>query len=58
MSGTKLIGAFEQLGAGIEACLEKKLITPALVLLYSDIDILGWVAAEDPNSSVRDKFTF
>jgi hypothetical protein len=46
-----------QLDAAIEACLEKKLVTPALVLLYSAIDIGSWLASEDPNASVRDYFT-
>ena len=46
-----------QLGAGIETCLEKKLTTSALVLLYSAIDITSWLAADDLNASVRAYFT-
>lgn len=33
------------LGAGIEACLEKRLMMPALALIYSGIDVLGWLAS-------------
>lgn len=54
---TKLYTNMMQLGAGIEACLEKRLITPALILLYSAIDITSWLASDNPNASVRDCFT-
>lgn len=36
----------------IELCMSKKLITPSLILLYSGIDILGWLEyGESLNSS-------
>ena len=46
-----------QLGAGIETCLQQRLITPALVLLYSAIDITSWLAADAPTTPVRESFT-
>lgn len=57
MSETKLYENMMQIGAGIEACLKKGLVIPALVLLYSAIDITSWLASDDPNGSVRDYFT-
>jgi hypothetical protein len=45
------------LTAGIEACLEKKLIPPALILLYSSIDISAWLTCEDPKARVGKRFT-
>jgi hypothetical protein len=57
VSETKLYGNMMQLGAGIETCLEKRLVTPALILLYSAIDIASWLASDNPNASVRDYFT-
>lgn len=35
------------LAAGIEACIEKKLSTPALILIYSAIDTVGWLDTGD-----------
>ena len=57
VSETKLYDNMMQLGAGVEACLEKRLIASGLVLLYSAIDIASWVASDNPNASVRDYFT-
>lgn len=37
-----------QLCLGVDACLGKKLITPALVLLYSGIDTVGWLNSTEP----------
>ena len=31
------------LASGIDACIEKKAITPALILIYSAIDTTGWL---------------
>lgn len=31
------------LASGIEACIEKKLNSPALILIYSGIDTVGWL---------------
>jgi hypothetical protein len=45
-----------QLGTGIGVCFDKKLITSALVLLYSAIDITSWLASDKPNATVRECF--
>jgi hypothetical protein len=43
------------LGSGIEACLEKTLTAPALILLYSGIDTTGWLDSPDRDAT-RDSF--
>ena len=43
------------LGSGIEALLEKKLIGPALILIYSAIDTVGWL--DSPGEATRKSFT-
>jgi hypothetical protein len=35
------------LGAGIEVCIEKELNAPALILIYSAIDTIGWLDSVD-----------
>jgi len=40
---------------GIEVCIEKKLVLPALTLTYSGIDIFAWVAFG--NIGVKKRFT-
>jgi len=35
------------LGRGIDACIEKKLTAPALILIYSGIDTVGWIDSTD-----------
>jgi hypothetical protein len=42
-----------QIGQGIEACLEKELDVAAQVLIYSGIDIVGWLASADEFASDR-----
>lgn len=56
MSQPILTRALEQLIAAIQVRLEKKLNTPALLLLYSGIDIVGWLHADDPTNPVRNRF--
>jgi hypothetical protein len=36
------------LAAGVEACIEKKLTAPSLILIYSGIDTAGWLDSEEP----------
>ncbi|MFC1619192.1 hypothetical protein ACFL45_04525 [Candidatus Neomarinimicrobiota bacterium] len=57
MSEAKLIENMRQLGEGIQACLDKKLYTSALILIYSAIDITGWLASTNPKAKVRKRFT-
>jgi hypothetical protein len=35
------------LGSGIDACIEKKYIGPALILIYSGIDTVGWLSSNE-----------
>lgn len=35
------------LGRGIDACIEKKLTAPALILIYSGIDTAGWLDSSE-----------
>jgi hypothetical protein len=49
--------AFEPLYRAVSLCLEHKLQLPALVLLYTAIDIAGWCAAEVSDRSVKTRFT-
>ena len=35
------------LGSGMDACIEKKLSAPALILIYSGIDTVGWLASSE-----------
>jgi hypothetical protein len=35
------------LGSGIDACIEKKLSAPVLILIYSGIDTAGWLASSE-----------
>jgi hypothetical protein len=41
-----------------EVCAERGVQLPALILAYSAIDSMGWMAAEDPKARVRDRFVF
>lgn len=56
MGDSELSRCLMELGAGVEACLERKLITPGLVLLYSAIDITSWLGSDEPNAPVRERF--
>ena len=57
MSDPKLLENLMQLGAGVQACLDKRLSMPALILLYSAIDITSWLASGYTSSTVRERFT-
>lgn len=46
-----------EIAEGIDLCLSHDVRTPALILLYSGIDICGWMAAADPRATVQDSFT-
>jgi hypothetical protein len=48
MSNTGLQNNIMLLGAGVDACIEKKLVAPALVLIYSAIDTVGWLDSNNP----------
>ena len=40
-----------QLGYGIEVCIDKKVSGPALILIYSAIDIVGWLDSADEHAT-------
>jgi hypothetical protein len=56
MSDEKFNMKLGQLGEAISLCAGKNLIEPTLMLLYSAIDICGWLANDDPNAGVRKCF--
>jgi hypothetical protein len=53
MSVPELYLNIAKVGLGIDACLEKKLYLPALILIYSGIDIAGWLASPEPFASQK-----
>jgi hypothetical protein len=47
MSEQKLYENLMYLSKGVDACLDNKLIGPALILIYSAIDTAGWLGSND-----------
>jgi hypothetical protein len=47
---------FEELLKGVDLCVSAKVITPALILVYSGIDVAGWLYAIDPASRTGPRF--
>jgi hypothetical protein len=45
-----------QVVSGIRLCIEKRIITPALILIYATIDSYAWAASDTANASVRSRF--
>src|SRR5205823_2431882 len=54
---SKIEQALKEVVVGIGLCLKAGLHIPALILLYSGVDIAGWMASDDPTTTVRDSFT-
>jgi hypothetical protein len=48
---------FGELLTGTEVCVRAKLFSPALVLVYSGIDVAGWLYASDPTTRTGPRFT-
>lgn len=48
---------FKKLYNAIELCIKNSLEIPSLILIYSAIDIAGWLNSENPNEKVIDSFT-
>lgn len=48
---------FEMLDSAIELCVKNDLETPSLILIYSTIDIAGWLNSEKPRETAKDRFT-
>ena len=55
LSRESLENVFEQMLSPIELCVAARLGTPSLILLYSAIDIAGWLNSE--HRKVQDRFT-
>jgi len=47
---------FVEISAGVDLCLAQDLKTAALILLYSGIDIAGWMA-DQSKAIVQERFT-
>jgi len=47
MSELALYKNFMLLARGVDACIEKKLTAPALILIYSGIDTAGWIDSNE-----------
>ena len=41
----------------VEMCLEKRFMMPALILIYSGIDIVGGLAREESDRNRKEDFT-
>ena len=57
MSEDSLYKNLYNLFQAIDLCLERKLQLPTLMLIYSGIDICGWLAEESDNVSIEKSFT-
>src|SRR6185295_5604635 len=55
MNEQRLYENLMSLSKGVDACLDNKLIGPALILIYSAIDTAGWLDSND-QSSTRNSF--
>ncbi|MGC2441753.1 hypothetical protein [Candidatus Binatus sp.] len=47
---------FEELLTAAELCVHNKLATPALILVYSGIDVAGWLYASNPAEQTNIRF--
>lgn len=56
MNELNLFNNYEQLFTGAEIYLAQNLAIPALVLIYTAIDTVSWVASEDDNQPVGERF--
>ena len=56
MGEQNLFRNYFQIFTALDYCIEKKLIIPALVLLYSSIDSISWIASNDENQLVSERF--
>lgn len=56
MTEPNWIRNYKELISGIEICLSKGLLLPVLVLIFTAIDTVGWLASEDQNQGVGKRF--
>ena len=47
---------YHQLIQVADECVNKHMILPALILIYTAIDSVGWIASEDPSEGVGTRF--
>jgi len=56
MNEQNLFRSYSQIITAIDYCIVEKLIMPALVLIYSAIDSVSWIASDNDHQSVVDRF--
>ena len=56
MNEQNLFTSYSQIISAIDYCISDKLIMPALVLIYSAIDSVSWIASDDEDQSVVERF--
>jgi hypothetical protein len=56
MPAPQFIQNYTQVIAGIRICIEQKLLSPALILIYSTMDSYAWAVSEKSSGSVRSRF--
>jgi hypothetical protein len=56
MSEQAMCSNLKILGEGFEACAQKRLQLPALIVLYSAIDITAWLANDDTSAGVGKRY--
>ena len=56
MNELNLFRSYSQIIITIDYCIAEKLIMPALVLIYSAIDSVSWIASDDEDRSVGERF--
>jgi hypothetical protein len=57
MTEKNLFISYTQIISAIDFCISEKLIMPALILLYSAIDSISWIASDDENQPVGKRFS-
>jgi hypothetical protein len=58
MSDKNLFRSYFQLITAVDYCLTEKLILPALILIYSAIDSVSWLASDDDDQPVGVRFQY
>jgi hypothetical protein len=51
-----LFTSYYQLIQAADECVNKNMVLPALVLIYTAIDSVSWIASEDQNELVGIRF--
>lgn len=53
----EILNTLVQVAAIAEVCIERKLLLPALILVYSGIDTMSWLVSSEPATAVKKRFT-